>query len=195
MQDHESNNPSRRAASIPVHTAAQVAVRLEEVGLLHDAKELLLVHFAITVAVRLVDHLLELLVRHPLAELLGHPLQVLEAALAGLVIIEQAEGLKDLVLRVAVQDLLRHHRHELRELDRARAVVVDVLDHLLDLLLLRLEAKSAHRNLELLRVDRAGPIRVEEVEGLLDLLLLLLSKLLLLAAAATETPTERHGYR
>ena len=44
--------------------------------------------FAITVAVRLVDHLLELLVRHPLAELLGHPLQVLEADLAGLVIIE-----------------------------------------------------------------------------------------------------------
>merc|ERR1712182_123570 len=38
----------------------------EEVGLLHDAQELLLVDLTVAIAVGLVNHLLELLVRHPL---------------------------------------------------------------------------------------------------------------------------------
>merc|ERR1719247_246911 len=167
-------------------------MRSEKVSLLHNAKELLLVHLAITVAVRLVDHLLKLLIRHALAELLRDALEVLERDLARLVVVEQAERLEDLVLRVAVENLLRHHGHELRELDRAGTVVVHVLDHLLDLLLLRLEAQRTHRDLELLRVNGPRPVRVEEVEGLLDLLLLLLRQLLLLAATAAETPTKRH---
>merc|ERR1719215_919136 len=70
----------------------------EEVCLLHDPQELLLVHLPVAVAVRLVDHLLELLIRHALAQLLGDALQVLEGDLAGLVVVEQAEGLQDLVL-------------------------------------------------------------------------------------------------
>merc|ERR1711920_604914 len=163
----------------------------EEVGLLHDAQELLLVHLAVAVAVGLVDHLPELLVRHALSQLLGHTLQVLERNLAGLVIVEQPEGLQDLVLRVAVQDLVRHHLQELLVADRSAAVVVDVGDHLLDLLFLRLEAEGAHRDLQLLGVDLAGAIGVEEVEGLLDLLLLLLGQLLLLLAAGVET-TQGH---
>merc|ERR1712124_18875 len=95
----------------------------EEVGLLHDAQELLLVDLTVAIAVGLVNHLLELLVRHPLAELLGHALQVLEADLPRLVVIEEAEGLEDLVLRVPVQNLLAHHLQELVELDRAGAVI------------------------------------------------------------------------
>merc|ERR1719426_413172 len=102
-------------------------MRSEKVSLLHDAKELLLVHLAITVAVHLVDHLLQLLIRHALAELLRDALEVLERDLARLVVVEQAERLEDLVLRVAVENLLRHHGHELRELDRAGTIVVDVL--------------------------------------------------------------------
>ena len=48
---------------------------LVQAGLLHDAEELLLADLAVAVAVGLVDHLLELLVGHVLAELLGdlHP--------------------------------------------------------------------------------------------------------------------------
>ena len=38
-------------------------------------------------------------------------------------------------------------------LDRSAAVVVDVRDHLLDLLLLGLEAERAHSHFELLRID------------------------------------------
>merc|ERR1719174_3311167 len=165
---------------------------LEQVSLLHDPEELLLVDLAVTITVGFVDHLLELLVSHPLTKLLCDALEILERDLAGLVIVEQAEGLEDLVLRIAIENLLRHHRHELREFDGARPVIVDILDHLLNLLLLRFETKSAHRNLQLLRVDRARAIRVEEVERFLDLLLLLLGQLLLLPAAATETPTQRH---
>ena len=55
---------------------------LEERGLLHDTEELLLAHLTVAVAVSLVDHLLELLVRHVLAELFRHALEVLEGDLA-----------------------------------------------------------------------------------------------------------------
>merc|ERR1719161_3211754 len=167
-------------------------VVLEQVRLLHDSQELFLVNLAVTITVRFVDHLLQLLVRHPLPKLLRDALEVLERDLSGLVVIEEPERLEDLVLRVTVKDLLRHHRHELRKFDGPRPIIVDVLDHLLDLLLLRLEAKSAHGDLELLRVDGAGTVSVEQVKGFLDLLLLLLSELLLLAATAAETTTQRH---
>merc|ERR1711964_511291 len=69
----------------------------EEVGLLHDAQELLLVHLTVTIAVCFVNHLLKFLVSHPLAELLRDTLQVLERDLASLIIIEQAECLQDLI--------------------------------------------------------------------------------------------------
>ena len=50
----------------------------EQVGLLHDAKELFFIHLAIAVTVGLIDHLLKLFVCHALAQLLGDTLQVLE---------------------------------------------------------------------------------------------------------------------
>jgi hypothetical protein len=93
----------------------------------------------------------------------------------------------------ASSDLGSHHLEELVEVDGARAVSVDVGDHLLDLLLLGLEAEGAHGDLELLGIDRAGAVGVEEVEGLADLLLLLLSEgelvsLCLLPAASCGPP-------
>merc|ERR1719473_1347271 len=78
----------------------------EQVSLLHDAQELLLVDLAVAVAVGLVDHLLQLLVRHPLAELLGDALEVLEGDLAGLVVVEEVEGLLDLLLLLLSELLL-----------------------------------------------------------------------------------------
>merc|ERR1719258_670973 len=107
------------------------------------------------------------------------------------IIVEEAERLEDLVLRVAVQNFLRHHRHELWELDRAGAVIIDVLDHLLDLLFLWLEAECTHCNLELLRINGSRTICVKQIEGFLDLLLLLLCELLLLLTTGVET-TESH---
>merc|ERR1719263_1609946 len=75
----------------------------EQVGFLHDTEELLLVNFSITVAVCLINHLLKLFVRHSLSELFGDSLKILEGDLASLVIVEEAEGLEDLVLGVTVQ--------------------------------------------------------------------------------------------
>merc|ERR1712127_131759 len=119
-------------------TTSQRKRSSEEVGLLHDPQELLLVDLAVAVTVRLVNHFLELLIRHPLPKLLRHALEVLEGDLPCLVVIEEAECLQDLVLRVPIQDLVRHHLQELLVLNRPAAIVVDVRDHLLDLLLLRL---------------------------------------------------------
>merc|ERR1712032_111440 len=70
------------------------AHELEKVCFLHDTKKLLFVDFAITIAVRLIDHFLQFFVGHPLAKLLCHALQVLEGDLARLVIIEEPEGLQ-----------------------------------------------------------------------------------------------------
>merc|ERR1719337_261328 len=163
----------------------------EEIGLLHDAEELLLIDLAIAIAISFVDHLLKLLISHSLSELLGHALQVLERDLAGLIVIKQPEGLEDLILGVAIQDLVRHHLEELFVLDGTTAIVVDVRDHLLNLFLLGLEAKSAHGNLELLGVDRARAIGIKQIEGLFDFLLLLLGQLFLLLASSVET-TKSH---
>mmetsp|Transcript_997 Transcript_997/g.4050 ORF Transcript_997/g.4050 Transcript_997/m.4050 type:complete len:217 (+) Transcript_997:70-720(+) len=165
---------------------------LEEGSLLHDAEEFLLVDLAVAVAVSLVDHLLKLLVGHVLAELLRHALEVLEADLAGLIVVEEAESLHDLLAGVALAHLGGHHGEELLEVDGAGAILVDVGDHLLDLLLLGLEAEGAHGNLELLGVDGAGAVGVEEVERLADLLLLLLGEtggaaLALVAASGTNS--------
>merc|ERR1712085_192471 len=176
--------PIRLLGEESVPTAASCGS--EQVGFLHDAEKLFLVHLPVAITIGFVDHLLKLLVRHPLPELLRHPLQVLERYLPGLVVVEEPECFQDLVLRITIQDLVRHHLQELLVPYRPAPVVVHVRDHLLDLLLLWLEAESAHRDLQLLGVDLAGAVRVEQVERLLDLLLLLLGELLLLLAALVE---------
>merc|ERR1719158_13455 len=70
----------------------------EQICLLHDPQELFFIYLAITIAVGLVDHLLQLLICHPLAELLGNALQILEGDLSSLIVIEEPECLQDLVL-------------------------------------------------------------------------------------------------
>merc|ERR1719498_265272 len=163
----------------------------EKICLLHDSKKLLFVHFAISITVCLVDHFLQLLVGHALAELLGDSLQVLERNLAGLVIVEQAESFQDLVFGIAVQDLMCHHLQELLVVNGAGAIIVDICNHLLDLFLLGLKAKRTHGNLQLLGIDGSRAVCVEKIEGLFDFLLLLLGELLLLLATGIET-TESH---
>merc|ERR1712178_489699 len=139
---------------------------LEEVTLLlHDAVELVNVDLTITIAISLVDHVLELLIVDVLTELLSNTSKVAEGDLVGVVVIEELEHLLDVLAGVLLAHLSCHHHEELGELDGAIAVVVNVGDHLLQLLVLDLEAKGAHGGLELTDVDRAGGIRVEEGEG------------------------------
>jgi hypothetical protein len=50
------------------------------------------------------------------------------------VLVDDAEGLEELVPSVPLPHLVRHHVHELVEVDGAAAVLVHLRDHLLDLL-------------------------------------------------------------
>ena len=63
------------------------------------------------------------------------------------------------------------------------SVLINIADHLLDLLLLWLKSKRPHGDLELLGVNGARSIRIEEVECFTDLLLLLFCELIALALA------------
>jgi len=149
---------------------------LEEVTLLlHDAVELVDVDLTIAITVGLVDHVLELLIVDVLTELLSNTGQVAEGDLVGVVIVEQLEHLLDVLAGVLLAHLGGHHAKELGELDGAVSVVIDVLDHLLQLLVLHLKAKGTHGGLELTDIDHAGGIGVEEGESLADLIELLLS--------------------
>merc|ERR1711976_381614 len=114
---------------------------LRESTALHDAEELVLVDLAITITVGLVNHLLELLIGHVLAELLCDTLEVLEGDLASLIVVEETEHLDDLLAGVAVTHASGHHVEELVEVDGAGAVFVDVVDHATDLVLLGVEAE------------------------------------------------------
>merc|ERR1719163_525026 len=132
---------------------------LEEVALLlHDAVELVDVDLTVAIAVGLVDHVLELLIIDGLAELLSHAGEVAEGDLVGVVVVEELEHLLDVLTGILLAHLGSHHAKELGELNGAVAVVVDVGDHLLELLVLDLEAKGAHGGLELTDVDHAGGI-------------------------------------
>merc|ERR1712178_143214 len=132
---------------------------LKEVALLlHDAVELVNVDLAITITVGLVDHVLELLIIDVLTQLLGHASEVAEGDLVGVVIIEELEPLLDILTGVLLAHLASHHGKELSELDGAVAAVVDIGDHLLELLVLNLETEGAHGRLELTHVDGTGVI-------------------------------------
>merc|ERR1719407_327857 len=151
---------------------------LKEVALLlHDAVELIDVDLAIAITVGLVDHVLELLIVDVLTELLSNTGEVAEGDLVGVVVVEELEHLLDILAGVLLAHLGGHHLEELAELDGAIAVVIDVGDHLLELLVLDLEAKGTHGGLELADVDGAGLVTVEEVEGLTDLVHLLIGEL------------------
>ncbi len=69
-----------------------------------------------------------------------------------------------------------HHLEELVEVDGTRTILVDVSDHLFNLLLLGLKTKSAHGNFQLLGINGAGAIGVEKIECFTNLLLLLFSQ-------------------
>merc|ERR1740121_2225235 len=62
----EQKREKRGRPPTPAAAAHAARDRSEQVGLLHDAEELFLVHLSVPVPVGLVDHLLQLLVSHPL---------------------------------------------------------------------------------------------------------------------------------
>merc|ERR1712176_1226643 len=69
----------------------------EQIGLFHDAQKFLLVHLSIPISVSFVNHFLQFLISHPLAQFFSNSLQIFERNFASFVIVEQAEGLQNLV--------------------------------------------------------------------------------------------------
>merc|ERR1719217_1112082 len=144
----------------------------------HDLDELLVVDLAVTVNVGLADHLVDLLVGQLLAEV-GHDVaQLSRRDEAVAVLVEDAERLLQLLLRVRVLHLARHEGAELREVNGAVAVGIDLVDHVLQLSLRRVLAERAHHGAQLLGGDGAVAVLVEQRERLLELGDLLLSQLL-----------------
>ena len=85
------------------------------------------------------------------------------------VLVEDAEGLLELLLGVGVLHLAGHEGAELGEVNGAVAVGVDLVDHVLQLGLGRVLAERAHDGAELLGGDGAVAVLVEEGERLLEL--------------------------
>merc|ERR1719238_1646969 len=94
------------------------------------------------------------------------------------VLVEDLESLLNLLLGVGVLHLLGHEVQELREVDGARAVGVDLVNHVLELSLCGILPEGAHDGSQLLGGDGAIAVLVEEGESLLELGNLFLSKLI-----------------
>ena len=66
--------------------------------LLHNAHEIFTIDLAVAVVICRIDHLLQLLIGHVLAEFVGDPLEVLERDTPRLVVIKSMERLQDLII-------------------------------------------------------------------------------------------------
>merc|ERR1719160_49702 len=122
----------------------------EKVSLLHDAEKFFFIDLTVAIPVGLIDHFLKLLICHPFSKLFCHAFQVLEGYFARLVIIKQTESFQDLILGVAIENLMSHHLEKFFVLDGSTSIIIDVRNHLLNLLLFWLKAESAHGNFQLL---------------------------------------------
>ena len=82
----------------------RLACSSEHFGLFHDAQQLLLAHLSNTISVSCVIHVLQFLIGHPLTQ--SKSLQMCERMFTSFAIIEQAEGLHNLVIGIPVEDLV-----------------------------------------------------------------------------------------
>jgi hypothetical protein len=119
----------------------------------HDLDELVEVDAPVAVHVGLADHLVDLGVGQPLAEVGHHVPELGGRDEAVLVLVEHAERLPELLLRVAVLHPARHQVQELREVDGAVAVGVHLGDHVLQLRLRGVLAQGPHHGPQLLGGD------------------------------------------
>ena len=122
----------------------------------HDLGELVVVDLPVAVGVGLTEHLGELLVGEFLAEVLEDVAELVAGDEAVLVLVEDAEGLPELVLvgAAGLLHLARQQGEELLEVDGAAAVRVHLVHHPLQLLLRRALPQRPHHRAQLLGRDR-----------------------------------------
>ena len=144
----------------------------------HELDELLVVDLAVTVNVRLADHLIDLLVGELLTEV-GHDVTKLSGGDETIAItIEDLEGLDQLLLSISVLHLTGHEGEELGELNGAIAIGIVLIDRMLNFGLSWVLSKLSHRSTELLGADGAISVLIEQVESLLEFSDLLFGQLI-----------------
>ena len=99
----------------------------------HHSNELLVVDVTVSVDVGLSDHLVDLLVGQLLSQVCHDVAQLGGRDETVAVTIEDLEGLNQLLLSVRILHLAGHEREELREVDGAVAVSINLVDHVLEL--------------------------------------------------------------
>jgi hypothetical protein len=124
----------------------------------HHLDELLVVDLAIAIDISLTDHLVDLLIGQLLAEV-GHDVAELGSGDETiLVLVEHPERLLELFLRVGVLHLASHEVEELREVDGAIAVSINLVDHVLKLSLGWILTQRTHDSSQLLGCDATCPM-------------------------------------
>ena len=155
---------------------ASIRVRSNEGLLGHDVVEIIRGNCCVSVRVGAVNHLLKFLVSHSLTELACDTTQVSDGDGTCAIIVEESENFVDILAGVPVAHTGGHHIEELLEIDVVVLIFVEVSNHLVDGLVLSLEAKGLHGGAELTGVDGTTAVGIEKIEGLLDLLNLILGK-------------------
>jgi hypothetical protein len=144
----------------------------------HHLDELLVVDLAIAIDISLADHLVHLLVGELLSEV-GHDVSQLSSRDESIaVLVEHFESLQDLLLRVSVLHLSRHHCQELGEINGSVAIGIHLVDHVSELCLGGVLTKRSHHSAKLFGRDGSISVFVEQGESFLELSDLFFSQLI-----------------
>jgi hypothetical protein len=135
----------------------------------HHLDELFVVDLAITIDIGFADHLIDLFVGKLLAKVRHDVAKFGSRDETIAVLVEDLEGIADLVVVLGGAHLLGHHAQELTEVDGAIVVLVDLANHVAQLGLGWVLTKRTHDGAELLGGDLAIAVLVEQREGLLEL--------------------------
>lgn len=106
-------------------------VGMRRLFLHHELNELVVVDPAITILIRLTDHLVNLVVGQLLADGSHDVAELSGGNEAVVVAVEDLEGLTDLLLGISVLHFTSHHGEEFWEVNGAVVVGVHLVDHIL----------------------------------------------------------------
>lgn len=127
-----------------------------------------IVDLSVSIDVGLPDHLIDLLVGQLLSQI-GHDVsEFCRRDEPVSVLVEDPEGLPNLLLGIRVLHLPGHHGQELGEVDGAVAVGVHLVDHVLQLGLGGVLPQGAHDGAQLLGGDGAVAVLVEQGKGFFE---------------------------
>merc|ERR1719195_624702 len=143
----------------------------------HHLDKLLVIDLSITIHISLTNHLINLLIGQLLAQICHHMTKLSCADEAVSITVEDLECLDKLFFGVRVLHLACHQGQELREIDGAISISIDLIDHVLELSFGWVLTQGSHHCAQLFRRDGSITIFVEKREGLLELSNLLLGQL------------------